>query len=616
MGSRQLSAISTPTISEERGRLPERLRAASYGALAIVFVAVYLGSLFAPALLDDADSTHAEAAREMFVTGDYVTLHVNGVRYLEKAPLPYWLVAFCYHIFGVNEFASRLPMALSVLLLGVLAVVWGRRAFGERAGIYAGLFVYTSAGVFLFTRVLIPDVLLSLLIAASLYFFLSALEPGGRAWQWYAGYACMALGVLTKGLIALAFPGGAAFLYLALTGEWRRWREFRLASGLALVLLIAAPWHILAGLRNTGGEGGHGFFWFYFINEHVLRFLGKRYPRDYNKLPWALYWSLHLVWLFPWSFYLPAAIRTIMDERAARRGDFGRRSRLLCWILAGLVLVFFAISTNQEYYTFPAYFPLLMLLADGVARYEISDCVAGLRRGWLRVSAGAPAVVGLAAGMTLLALLWQSRHLPFEPDIGNVLATHNMDTDTLSTSHVLDLSYASFAALRLPAALAAVALMVAPLLSFFLRIRRRHYAATWALGAGMAVFLVAAHIALARFGPYLSSKDLAREIAARARPEDRVMIYGDQAFGSSLLFYLQRPIDLVEGRTTSMWFGSTFADAPKIYLSAADLQQDWAGHEKVFLFVPPHLKTKVDALLPDKFQVAEISGKYVYSNRP
>ncbi len=92
MGSRQLSAISTPTISEERSRLPEPLRAASYWALAIVFVAVYLGSLFAPALLDDADSTHAEAAREMFVTGDYVTLHVNGVRYLEKAPLPYWLV--------------------------------------------------------------------------------------------------------------------------------------------------------------------------------------------------------------------------------------------------------------------------------------------------------------------------------------------------------------------------------------------------------------------------------------------------------------------------------------------------------------------------------------------
>jgi 4-amino-4-deoxy-L-arabinose transferase-like glycosyltransferase len=591
------------------------LRTASYWVLAIVFAAVYAGSLFSPALLDDADSTHAEAAREMYVTGDYVTLHVNGVRYLEKAPLPYWLVAVSYHLFGVNEFATRLPMALSVLFLGLLGFVWGRRAFGERAGIYGCLFVYTAAGVFLFTRILIPDVLLSLLIAASLYFFLTALEDRA-AWRWYAGYACMALGVLTKGLIALAFPGGAAFIYLAVTGEWRRWREFRLLSGLMLFLLIAAPWHILAGLRNTGGANGYGFFWFYFVNEHFLRFIGKRYPRDYNKLPWALYWSLHLVWLFPWSLYLPAAIRTIADERRnLKRAGFTARTRLLCWILAGLILIFFAISTNQEYYTFPAYLPLLMLLADGISRCEISDC-NGEPKGWLRISAGALAAIGLAAGVTLLALLWQSRNLPFEPDIGNVLAKHDMSTDTLSTSHMLDLSYASFAALRLPAALAAIALLIAPLSSLLLRIRRRHYAASWVLALGMAVFLIAAHIALGRFGPYLSSRELARQIASQAHPEDRVMIYGDQAFGSSLLFYLRRPVELVNGNTTSMWFGSTFPDAPRIYLTDADLLQAWSGDRRVFLFVPPHLKPKADALLPQRALIAEVSGKYVYSNKP
>ncbi len=612
----KLIASSTPTIPEDQNRI-QRLRTKSYCGLALIFLAVYFGSMFSPALLDDADSTHAEAAREMFVTGDYVTLHVNGVRYLEKAPLPYWLVALSYHIFGVNEFATRLPMALSVLLLGVLAVAWGRRAFGERAGIYAGLFTYTAAGVFLFTRILIPDVLLSLLIAASLYFFLTALESAGQPWRWYAGYACMALGVLTKGLIALAFPGAAAFLYLGMTGEWRRWREFRVLPGLALFLLIAAPWHILAGLRNTGGQGGHGFFWFYFVNEHFLRFLGKRYPRDYNKLPWALYWSLHLVWLFPWSLYLPAALRSMLDHRRpGPRRDFASRSRLLLWILAGVILIFFAISTNQEYYTFPAYLPLLLLVADGVAHCEHRDCAHHASSGWLKTSAGLLTAIGAAASVTLFVLLWQSRHLPFEPDIGNVLATHNMDTDTLSTSHMLDLSYASFAALRLPAMLAAVALLVAPLLSFGLRLWRRHYAATWALAAGMAVFLIASHIALGRFGPYLSSKDLAREIAARARPEDRVMIYGDQAFGSSLLFYLQRPVELVEGRTTSMWFGSTFPDAPAIYLSAADLQRNWAEPGRVFLFVPPHLKATVDQLLPLRFVAAERSGKYVYSNRP
>jgi 4-amino-4-deoxy-L-arabinose transferase-like glycosyltransferase len=602
----------------------------AYWALAVVFLAVYVGSMFTPGLLDDADSTHAEAAREMVLTGDYVTLHVNGVRYLEKAPLPYWMVAFSYKVLGVSEFSTRLPMVLSVMLLGVLGFCWGRRAFGERTGIYAGLFVYTCAGVYLFTRVLIPEVLLSLWIAAALYFFLTALEPEAAAWRWYAGYAMMALGVLTKGLIALVFPCGAALFFLMLTGEWRRWREFRMISGLALFLGIAAPWHILAGLRNPGTAEHHGFLWFYFVNEHFLRFLGKRYPRDYNKLPATLYWTLHLVWLFPWSMYLPAAVKIAVEawrghrRSAGRSGptsmrwqsDFASRTRLLCWILAGVVLIFFSISTNQEYYTFPAYLPLLLLIGDGVAQCERAEIEGRVRAGWLTSSAGWLAVIGVAASAMLVLGLWKSRNLPFEPDIGRLLSEQDTNAYTLSTSHMLDLSYPSFAALRLPAVLAAVVLLVAPVTSFILRLRWRHYAATWVLAAGLAVFLVAAHIALGRFGPYLSSKQLAGEIAARMRPEDKVMIYGDQAFGSSLLFYLRRPIDLVEGRTTSMWFGSTFADAPKIYLSDADLQQDWVGSRRVFLFVPSYEKAKVDGLLPAKFVVAEVAGKYIYSNQP
>lgn len=591
-----------------------------------MFLAVYVGSMFTPGLLDDADATHAEAAREMFLTGDYVTLHVNGVRYLEKAPLPYWLVAFSYRIFGVNEFGTRLPMVLSVMLLGLLGFWWGQRAFGERAGIYAGLFVYTCAGVYLFTRILIPEVLLSLLIAAALYFFVTALGPGAGAWRWYGFYAMMALGVLTKGLIALVFPCGSAFFFLLITGDWRRWREFRLFSGLCLFLAIAAPWHILAGLRNPGTAEHHGFFWFYFVNEHFLRFLGKRIPHDYNKLPAFLYWMLHLVWLFPWSLYLPAAARLAVDSRRRPTGaavnwtssqrDFASRTRLLCWIWAGVVLIFFAISTNQEYYTFPAYLPILLLIADGIAHYERKDSQTQSQAGWLTGSAAVLAAIGIIASAALVFGLWQSRNLPFEPDIGRLLSQQDTSAYTLSTSHMLDLSYASFAALRLPAVLAATVLLVFPPLSFVLRLRRRHYAATWAMGAGFAIFLIAAHIALVRFGPYLSSKQLAQDIAVQARPEDKVMIYGDQAFGSSLLFYLRRPVYLVEGRTTSMWFGSTFADAPKIYLTDADLQRDWAGSGRVFLFVPSYEKVRVDQLLPQRFAVAAMSGKYVYSNQP
>lgn len=545
----------------------------------------------------------------MLVNGDYVTLHVNGVRYLEKAPLPYWLVAFSYRIFGVNEFAVRFPTVVAMFLLMLLAGAWGKRAYGIRAGVYAALFVATTAGYYLFTRIFIPEAILGLMIASCLYFFLTALDEPEHPWRWYAGYASLALAVLTKGLVALVFVGATACLFFAASGMWRRWREFRLVSGLLLFLAIAAPWHVLAGIRNPH------FFWFYFVNEHFLRFLGKRYPHDYNKVPAALYWSLHLVWLFPWSLYLPVLARRAKEELATvdslrRSSGIGGDTTVICWIWAGVVLLFFAFSTSQEYYTLPAYLALLILLASAIADEEIS---ASSR--WLVASATITALVSVIAGAALTAGLWSSRNLPFVPDISTVLGKHNLAEDTLSMSHILDLTGESFAALRLPAILAACALILGPGIALWLRIRRKHLAATWAMAVAMALFLVAAHIALVRFGPYLSSKNLAGEIARELGPEDQVAIYGDQAFGSSLLFYLKRPVYLVNGNTTSMWFGSTYADAPKIFLDDAELLRAWNSETRVFLFVPPHQKARVDALLPGKVVVAESSGKIVYSNR-
>jgi len=94
------------------------------------------------------------------------------------------------------------------------------------------------------------------------------------------------------------------------------------------------------------------------------------------------------------------------------------------------------------------------------------------------------------------------------------------------------------------------------------------------------------------------------------------MIYGDQAFGSSLLFYLRRPVELVNGRTTSMWFGSTYPDAPKIFLDDASLMRQWTASERIFLFVTAEQKKTVEKLLPRHYVVAELSGKTIYSNQP
>ena len=582
----------------------------------ILFAVVYVGSLFSPGLQDDADSTHAEAAREMSATHDYVTLKVNGNRYLEKAPLMYWAVSLCYFCFGVNEFSAHLPIAVSMLLLVLLAMRWGRRAFGDRVAIYAGLFVSTAAGCYLFTRILIPESILSFFIAASFYFFVTALEDGDAA-SWYAGYGCMALAVLTKGLLAIVVVGLALLLYVVISGEWRRWREFHLFTGTLLFVAIAAPWHILAGIRNPH------FFWFYFVNEHFMRFLGKRIPKDYNKQTDSLYWTLHLVWLFPWSLYLPVALQRPIREWMARRKsglakapsaplNFRSRTELLCLIWAGVTLVFFSFSTNQEYYTFPAYFPVLLLIAAKLAPEEES----GSRR-WLLWSSGALALICTVVSVVLAAGLWNSRHVPFVTDIGTVLAKPDLQAETLSMGHMLDLTGESFAALRLPAILAAAILLIGPTFAFWLRRRGAQFAATWITATTMATFLIAAHIALVRFDPFLGSRIMARQIAPELRPTDRVMIYGDQSFGSSLLFYLQRPIELVNSNTTSMWWGSTYPDAPHIFLDDQDLRQAWNSPERVFLFVPQHERGNAEALLPGPLHIAsEASGKVIFANHP
>ena len=550
----------------------------------------------------------------MLATHDFVTLKINGNRYLEKAPLMYWVVALSYFFFGVNEFAAHLLVAVSMLLLVLLAMRWARRAFDHRASIYVGLFISTAAGCYLFTRILIPESILSLFIAASFYCFATALEDGD-AWRWYGGYACVALAVLTKGLLAIVVVGLALLLYVAISGEWRRWREFRLFTGSLLFLAIAAPWHILAGIRNPH------FFWFYFVNEHFMRFLGKRIPKDYNKQTDSLYWTLHLVWLFPWSLYLPVALRRPIADWMARRRlgtlrapraplNFRSRTELLCLTWAGVTLVFFSFSTNQEYYTFPAYFPILLLIAEKLASQEES----GSRR-WLVWTSGVLAVICIAISAVLAAGLWSSRQLPFVPDIGTVLAKPNLEAETLSMGHMLDLTGESFAALRLPAILAAVIFLIGPALAFWLRRRGAQLAATWTTAATMAVFLIAAHIALVRFDPFLGSQIMASQIAPELRPTDRVMIYGDQSFGSSLLFYLRRPIELVNGNTTSMWWGSTYPDAPHIFINDQDLLRAWNSSQRVFLFVPEYERATVEALLPGPLHVAsEASGKVIFTN--
>ena len=622
-----------------------------------LWLAIYAAALATPPLLDDADATHAQAAQTMLRTGDYVTLHVDGVRYLEKPPLPYWIAAASLRLFGSTAFAIHLPLALTVLGLALLGYAWSRRAFNDRAALYTAIFILTSLGTFLFTRVFIPDALLSLLLCLALYATLRAFDdpqPGApgpasatRAATTlkvhaYTAWTALALAVLTKGLVALVFFFATLALYFAFTGE-RRFYRLRPFNGLVLLLAIAAPWHILAGLRNKGGANGHGFFWFYFVNEHFLRFLGRRIPDDYNKLPAALYWSLHLVWLFPWSLFAPAALLFAWKQRRQRlqqrdlntQGElvsrlellkrsqskpaptFASRTLLLLTIYAAVVLLFFAFSTNQEYYTFPAYLPLLILLASTLPALEREPSQPAITLAY-----AAFALIGFAAAATLAYGLWLSRSLPFNNDIGALLAHRNIGHYTLSMSHFFDLTGPSFAALRLPSALAAAALLLGPLAALFLQQRRKPFAALLTVALTSTTFLIAAHLALNRFAPMLSSYNFAQRILELEHSHDiapgsTILLYGDQSFGSSIPFYLNRQVSLVDGRSTSMLFGSTFPDAPPIFLTHQQLLTQWGTGPRKLLFVPLEKRTEVDHLLgPHQFLLAESSGKALLTDRP
>src|SRR6202044_3790290 len=201
----------------------------------------------------------------------------------------------------------------SAIALGLVTAAFGAWAFGRRAGFYAGLCVATCIGLFLFTRILIPDVMLTFTVTLAMWAMLRALEeeePHPRLWAFLLA-ASLGTGLLLKSLVAVVFPLATGLSFLLVTRQLflaRTWKRLHPFSGLAIVLLIAAPWHILATLRNPPyfsftmksipGEY-HGFLWFFFFNEQLLRFLNLRYPRDYDTVPRFWFWTFNLIWLFP-----------------------------------------------------------------------------------------------------------------------------------------------------------------------------------------------------------------------------------------------------------------------------------------------------------------------------
>jgi 4-amino-4-deoxy-L-arabinose transferase-like glycosyltransferase len=601
---------TTPKVTNPSRTTPVR----SVAILLGLWLAIYFASMFTPPLLDDVDTIHAEAAREMLLRHDWVTLYTNGLRYLEKAPLMYWSFAASYKIFGISDWSTRLPLMLSMLVLVLATYALGRYAFGERGGLYAGIALVTSVGPFIFTRFLIPDVAVALWLTIGYYFFLRSLEedPPSR-WTCWGFAATCALNVLTKGLIGLVFPAAAIGLYLLLTGNLRHIWRLRLVSSTLVFFILAAPWHILAALRNPAQGQARGFLWFYFINEHVMRFLNKRVPPGYDTVPLLLFWILLAVWLVPWAVFLPQAIRQVPVRVRQIRGSLTRRQRanLLFALWALVILAFFSFSTRQEYYTIPALPGIALLVGGWLEEESRSEATPAIRRSG-RISSSVLLGVGVVAfgiGMVLLA----GTHPPAPgADLADLLKKNPQDYD-FSLGHVLDLTLEALAVFRGPLLGFSLSLLLGTLANWWLRRRERPGMGNAALALMMVGVLACVHTAFVTFNPILSSHDLAVAIQKAYRIGDVIIVDGQYHEASTLNFYTGVSLRILHEPSGNLWYGAKFPDAPPVFETPASFAALWAGPQRVFVWTDQDDPKALQGL--PRFVLARRGGKTIYTNQ-
>jgi 4-amino-4-deoxy-L-arabinose transferase-like glycosyltransferase len=589
-------------------------RLLSLTIISLLWLLIYAAGMFTPPLLDDVDTMHAEAAREMVSRHDWVTLYIDGVRYLEKPPLPYWAVAASYKMFGIGDWTTRFPLTLGVLALLFATYALGKLAYGERGGLFSATALATTIGPYIFTRFQIPDVIVALWLTLGFYFFLRAVKEERPSVVSCWGFAATcALNTLTKGLIGLVFPFAAIGLYLLLTGSLKLLRQLRLFSSTVVFLIIAAPWHVLAALRTPDQGAIRGFVWFYFVNEQILRYLNKRVPRDYDTVPLFLFWALLLVWAVPWVAFLPQSLRGVPARWRQWRSRLDtRQSASLLFALWLIVIVgFFSFSTRQEYYTIPA-IPAIALLVGGWMQREEASSIgsserrAGLRSSWALLICG---ILIFAAGTFFL--LFSKTPAP-GVELSDLLKK-NPQNYTLSFGHFLDLTPESMGAFRAPLAGFSLAFLFGTFFNWRARKQGHVAGGNTALIAMMVVVLTCVHSAYATFSPILSSSVLARAINRRSKPGDLIVIDGDYASASSLNFYTGDHVFVLHQPTATLWYGSLFPDAPHVWETESSLAVLWAGSARVFMWSDQEDPKELHGA--ERYLLASSGGKFLFSNR-
>lgn len=544
--------------------------------LLLACLAVYLPCLWQLPLIR-AEAMYALIPKEMLASGFWLTPSLNGVHYLDKPHLLYWLNLLGYKILGVSDWAARVPTLAVTLAQVWLTYLIGRRLLGRTAAWLGAFALLSCIGFFSLYLQILTDHLITLTLTGSLYALWRWQEEPDFRWG-ALFYLCLVAGFLSKGFIGMVFPVAIGLIYAWHLKQSRIISLLVYLPGLALVALLLVPWSVGSELANPG------FLKFQIINEQILRFLGQRQPPDINPFALPGFWLFLGIWLMPWTFLLPEGLYRFW--RATRPGGEENRPGRLLIIWALVILIFFSISSSRiEYYSLPAFPALALIVGWRLQRYL--DTPADRVLFWVFLGIG-------LLGLGTLFLL---------PYLERICVDNRRE-------------FIGMFALLYPIARPVTFLIPALALAGALAaIFRRRAAAVAGYGALALVLIFLTFKTLLALSPQLSDQLPGNYLKRVAAPQDLVIMGQIEEFeyGASLAFYSNHPILIVK-RGSLPQFPYPVAPEADYLISPERLQELWLGPRKVFLLLDDD--TPVEPFLKGATVAMRFQGKRLLVNRP
>ncbi len=565
--------------------------------VAIVVAALYLGRLGHAPFVDPPEGMHAAIAREMAQLGDWITPHVNGVRYFDKPPLLYWLMAASFAVAGIGEATARVWSALAAVGIAAVTARLGVILGGARLGLLAGLIVVANLGMYLYGRLVKPDMVFILCIVLA-YAGLAIAYKGAGRWGLGLFYASLGAAAMTKDVLGALGPLAVVALFFALTRErplapWAPWWAVLLLFG------VTVPWYAAVEARSPG------FVWYTLVDNHLSNFTRHRvFPDEDVPLGTLPFLGVTLLAFLPWSLAAPWAV-----ARALRRPWEDATARL--WVLMALwpivVIAFFALSPFKlPHYGLPA-FPALALVVARVWDESIDAVPGSLRpRALIVPILIAFALAALACGLTV------SGRLPIPND---VLA--NFDVTTRNRAARGQTSASAPLDVYVPVIrTCAVIFTAGSVVLAWAAWRRRPALGVWATVAVTLAFLPAAGDGMAIFARSRSARTVTEALVARLAPGDQIVHEGPLENTGSLLLAVNRPVTVVNGLQSNLAFGATFPEARDRFWDGVRLAQEWPKPGRRFLVTGVAPDRSVVRTLPagSVHLVAQGGGRWLYTN--